>query len=162
MSAPGSGDRAALLAAALTAAAFAALGLAWWRDAAHRYEEPVWRESRFVALAPPAEVAGERWLVAVNLGCPHCKAHVRALAHRIAARAQPPALGVIVVDQPTRPARPDLGVLLPAGAWWDSAEVWREAWGRRIYGETFRFDARGRLLSATPAGTLPDSIRSRM
>jgi hypothetical protein len=105
---------------------------------------------------------GERWLVAVNLRCPHCKVHLRALARRIAPRARPPALGVIIVDQPARPARLDLGVPLAAGAWWDSAQVWRDAWGRRVYGETFRFDARGRLISATPAGMPPDSTGPRM
>jgi hypothetical protein len=100
--------------------------------------------------------------VAVNLRCPHCRAHLRLLARRVAGRERPPALGVIVVDQRVRPTRLDLGVPLAAGAWWDSAQVWRERWGRRVYGETFRFDARGRLLSATPAGTLPDSTGSRM
>jgi len=40
--------------------------------------------------------------------------------------------------------------------------VWRDKWGCRMYGETFRFDTRGRLLSATPVGTVPDSTGSRM
>jgi len=159
---PGRGERAAAVGVAIAAAALLALGLAWWRDAAHRYERPAWTASRFVQLVPATSERDERWLVAVNLRCPHCQAHLRALARRIARRARPPALGVIVVDQPARPARLDLGVPLAAGAWWDSAQVWRQAWGRRVYGETFRFDARGRLLSATPTGTLPDSSGSRM
>ena len=159
---PAPGERAAAVGVAIAAAALLALGLAWWRDAAHRYERPAWTASRFVQLAPATSGGDERWLVAVNLRCPHCQAHLRELARRIAPRARPPALGVIVVDQRARPARLDLGVPLAAGAWWDSAQVWREAWGRRVYGETFRFDARGRLLSATPAGTLPDSTGSRM
>ena len=166
MSAPGrAGARAGRVAMpglALAAAALVALGLAWWRDAAHRYERPAWAAARFVQLSPATERDRDRWLVAVNLRCPHCKAHLRWLARRIASRPRPPALGVILVDQPARPARLDLGVPLAAGAWWDSAQVWREAWGRRVYGETFRFDPRGRLLSATPAGTLPDSTGSRM
>ena len=156
------GERWAILAVAIAAAALVALGLAWWRDGAHGYERPRWDPARFVQLAPAEAAARERWLVAVNLRCPHCRAHLRALARRIASREQPPALGVIVVDQRARPARLDLGVPLAAGAWWDSAQVWRGRWGRRVYGETFRFDARGRLLSATPAGTLPDSSGSRM
>lgn len=143
-------------------AAVLALGLAWWRDGARRFEAPAWEPARFVRLEPATDAGRERWLVAVNLRCPHCQAHLRALAARIALRSRPPALGVILVDQPTRPASLDLGVPLAAGAWWDSARVWRESWGRRIYGETFRFDARGRLLSATPAGTVPDSTSSRM
>jgi hypothetical protein len=156
------GGRLPLVGLAVVVAAFAALGLAWWRDAGRRYERPAWAPSRFVPLLPAAAGARERWLVAVNLGCPHCQAHLRALAERIARRAQPPALGVLLVDQRVRPARLDLGVALPAGAWWDSAQVWRDAWGRRVYGETFRFDARGHLLSATPSGVLPDSTGSRM
>ena len=162
MSAPTRSERAALLALSLGTAALLALGLAWWRDAAHRYERPAWNPARFVELAPVTADDRERWLVAVNLRCPHCRAHLKALAARIAQRARPPALGVIVVDQSARPSRLDLGVPLTAGAWWDSTQVWRENWGRRVYGETFRFDARGRLLSATPAGTLPDSSGSRM
>ena len=154
--------RTGVLALALVAAAVLVLGLAWWRDGARRYGTPVWEPARFVQLEPATEAGGERWLVAVNLRCPHCLAHLRALERRIASRARPPALGVIVVDQPARPASADLGVPLAAGAWWDSARVWRGAWGRRIYGETFRFDTRGRLLSATPAGTVPDSTSSRM
>ena len=151
-----------MLGMALVAAALLALGLAWWRDAARSYERPVWKASRFVQLEPATEADRERWLVAVNLRCPHCQAHLRALERRIASRSSQPALGVILVDQPARPKRVDLGVPLTAGVWWDSAQVWRGAWGRRIYGETFRFDRRGRLLSATPAGTVPDSTSSRM
>ena len=162
MSEAARGERVAMLALLLSAAALLALGLAWWRDGAREYQAPVWQPARFVELAPATTIGGERWLVAVNLRCPHCQAHLRALARRIASRARPPALGAIIVDQRARPARIDLGVPLAAGAWWDSAQVWREAWGRRVYGETFRFDARGRLLSATPAGTLPDSTGSRM
>ena len=162
MSSPTRGERAAMLGLVVAAAALLALGLAWWRDGAREFQSPVWKPARFVQLSSPTDSTSERWLVAVNLRCPHCQAHLRALASRIAPRARPPALGVIVVDQRVRPARLDLGVPLTAGAWWDSAQVWREAWGRRVYGETFRFDARGRLLSATPAGTLPDSNGSRM
>jgi hypothetical protein len=147
---------------AIAAAAVGALGIAWWRDGTQRYERPTWSAQRFVQLSPATATNRERWLVAVNLRCAHCKAHLRSLARRIAARARPPALGVIVVDQHARPGRLDLDVPLTGGAWWDSAQVWRDGWGRRIYGETFRFDARGRLLSATPAGTLPDSTGSRM
>ena len=147
---------------ALVAAAVLALGLAWWRDGARPYETPVWKPSRFVQLVPATKAERERWLVAVNLRCPHCQAHLRALATRIATRPRPPALGVILVDQGVRPTRLGLGVPLTAGAWWDSAQVWRDQWGRRMYGETFRFDTRGRLLSATPVGTVPDSTGSRM
>ena len=156
------GERVAALCLAIAAVALGALGLAWWRDGTQRYERPTWSGRRFVQLSPVTEADRERWLVVVNLRCGHCQAHLRALARRIAGRARPPALGVILVDQHARPGRLDLGVPLPGGAWWDSAQVWRDGWGRRVYGETLRFDAGGRLLSATPAGTLPDSTSSRM
>jgi hypothetical protein len=156
-------ERLNAIALALALAVFAALGLAWWRDRARHYDTPRFEPARFVELAPSEPLAGrERWLVAVNLDCPHCQAHVRALAARTATRARPPALAVLVVDQPSRPVALNLGVALAGGAWWDRAQVWRERWGRRVYGETFRFDSLGRLLSSTPAGVVPDSSGSRM
>lgn len=156
-------ERLNALALLLAVGIFAALGLAWWRDRARHFDTPRFDAARFVALAPAQPLAGrERWLVAVQLACPHCQAHVRALAARIAGRAHPPALAVLVVDSPARPAALALGVPLTGGAWWDRAQVWRESWGRRVYGETLRFDSLGRLLSSTPAGVVPDSAGSRM
>ena len=156
-------ERLNAVAFALAVGIFTALGLAWWRDRAQHYETPHWSPTRFIALAQPEQLAGrELWVVAVNLACPHCQAHVRALAARTSGRPHPPALAVLVVDQSSRPAHLQLGVPLAGGAWWDRAEVWREAWGRRVYGETFRFDARGRMLSSTPVGVVPDSSSSRM
>ena len=151
------------IALVLALGVFAALGLAWWRDRAQHYETPRWAAARFVTLVAPEPLAGrELWVVAVNLACPHCQAHLRALSARNAARAHPPALAVLVVDQPSRPPVLELGVPLAGGAWWDRAQVWRERWGRRVYGETFRFDVHGRMLSSTPAGVVPDSLGSRM
>ena len=136
----------------------AALGLAWWRDQARTYEPPRWDPARFVTVAPETSgVLEQRWVVAVNLACPHCQEHLRELAARIEPRSTRPALAALFVDQPGRPDSLDLGVPLPGGAWWDSAQVWRESWGRRMYGETFRFDASGSLLSSTPVGVVPDS-----
>ena len=147
----------------LAVGALVALGLAWWRDHTRAFAMPRWREADFVGLAAAgAPLERERWVVVVNLRCPHCMAHLRWLSGRVAGRSRPPALAALVVDQPMRPRRTDLGLPLAGGVWWDSAQVWREAWGRRAYGETFRFDARGRLLSATPAGVLPDSVGSQM
>ena len=147
-----------LFALLLALAVLTATGLAWWRDRAHRFETPRWEAARFVPLTGEIPIEGrERWMVAVNLTCSHCQEHLRAVAARTAARAHPPSLGALIVDQPTRPTAFDLQVALPAGAWWDSANVWREAWGRRAYGETFRFGANGELLSSTSAGVVPDS-----
>ena len=156
-------ERLNALALLFAAGVLAALGLAWWGDHMRAFERPGWGRERFVALSPECSLAGgERWVVAVNLRCPHCRAHLTSLARRIGGRPRPPALSALIVDQPTRPARADLGTPLAGGVWWDSAQVWREGWGRRAYGETFRFDERGRLLSATPAGVLPDSESLRM
>ena len=153
------------LALLLAAGTMIALGLAWWRDRARSFETPRWTPERFVAFSP-GRVAPSRelWVVAVNLRCPHCRLHLRMLERQLAGRESPPDLGALVVDRATRPSPADGAALGPlsGGAWWDSAQVWREAWGRRAYGETFRFDAAGRLLSATPAGMLPDSTRSPM
>jgi hypothetical protein len=148
----------------LALAIFVALGLAWWRDRVRTFAEPRWEPARFVALTHEAmaAAAGERWVVAVSLACPHCQEHLRALAARTAPRERRPALTALIVDHPGRPARLDLGVPLAGGAWWDSAQVWRESWGRRAYGETFRFDTRGRFLSSTPAGVVPDSAGVRL
>jgi len=74
---------------ALVAAAVLALGIAWWRDGARPYETPEWKPARFVQLVPATMAERERWLVAVNLRCPHCQAHLRALATRIATRPRP-------------------------------------------------------------------------
>ena len=147
-----------LFALVIAGAVLLATGIAWWRDRARTFETPRWEAARFVALAPaePLEER-ERWVVAVSLTCPHCQEHLRALALRTAPRERPPALTALVVDQPQRPTSFSLGVPLAGGVWWDSTQVWREAWGRRAYGETFRFSAQGELLSSTPAGVVPDS-----
>src|SRR5262249_20131606 len=125
------------------------------------YETPAWDARRFVELTPARGEPAERWLVAVNLRCPHCSSHLRSLGAALARRGHAPPLAALVVDQPQRPRDLDLGVPLAGGGWWDSARVWRESWGRRVYGETFRFEAHGRLLSATPAGVIPDGFGSR-
>lgn len=153
------------LALVLAGSILVALGLTWWRERGHTFQDPRWEPARFVQVVPESPGLGgahERWLVAVNLQCPHCQAHLRALAARTHDRALPPALAALIVDQPTRPEHLDLGVALEGGAWWDSSEVWREKWGRRMYGETFRFDLSGHLLSSTPTGVVPDSSSSRM
>jgi hypothetical protein len=147
-------------------AVLVALAVTWWRDRSQKVPEPRWEPARLVMLQDESPaLAGsskERWLVAVSLQCPHCQEHLVALGHRIEGRAEKPALAALIVDMPTHPGKIDLGVALEGGAWWDSAQVWRESWGRRIYGETFRFDRGGEFLSSTPAGVVPDSSSSRM
>lgn len=142
----------------------AALGVAWWRDRAKHYDTPRFDAVAFepIVAAAPLEPTRERWIVAVHLGCPHCTQHLAALEARIAARPSPPALGALLVDEPTRPSASALRQALPAGVWWDREQHWRERWGRRVYGETFRFTSEGRLLGSTPVGVVPDSTGSRL
>lgn len=120
-----------------------------------------WGDARFVAVRAPETLAPgrERWIVAVNPACAHCRRHFEWLAARVAGRASPPALGVLVVDASGRPDTLALIGATPAGVWWDSAGAWRTAWGRRLYGETYRFDTSGRLLGLTHADEVPDSAR---
>lgn len=150
------------LAIVLAVLLLAALGLWWWREHSRLRVTPRWEPARFAQLvapraADPGPVGAERWVVAVNLKCPHCQSHLGWLRERIASRASPPLLGALIVDQPTRPGPLALGAL-GAGAFWDSAQVWREVWGRGMYGETMRFDSRGQLLGASPGGMVPDSL----
>jgi hypothetical protein len=149
-------DRAALATAAVLALALAAV---WAWDRSRPVPTIAWDGARFVALVPADSIAPgrERWIVAVQPACPTCGRHVRDLTARLATRVHPPALGVLVVDERARPAAPR-APRLSAGVWWDSAGLWRREWRRRRYGETYRFDAGGRLLGATPAGVLPDSV----
>lgn len=158
-------ERLNAIAGMFAIALFLALGVAWWSDRARHWETPVWDATHFVSLAAPSGAAagsGELWVVAVNLECPHCQQHLQALARRIEPRAQRPRLAALLVDSPARPTATALGVPLTGGLWWDRDQRWRQRWGRRVYGETFRFDAGGRLLSSTPAGVVPDSSGSRM
>jgi hypothetical protein len=135
------------------------LGVAWWRERTRVYAEPRWEPARFAAVVPESAAAGrERWVVAVNLRCPHCQLHLRALADSLAGWSRRPALAALVVDQPEPPAVTRLGHRLDGGVWWDRQEVWRREWGRRGYGETYRFDADGRLVAATPAGVFPRDV----
>lgn len=158
----GSIQRLNQLALVLAVLLLASLGAWWWREHAKLRATPRWEPTRFAQLAAPrasasADADAERWVVAVNLDCPHCQAHLAWLRERIASRATPPLLGALLVDQPTRPDPSTLGTL-SAGAYWDSAQVWREVWGRGMYGETMRFDAHGQLMGASPGGMVPDSL----
>lgn len=147
------------IALALALVCFAGLG-AWWAiDRAHPAETPRWRAVEFAPLEPPARPAGPCWMVAVNPSCPHCRARLADLARRGSAAAAGAALGAILVDLPGRPDSLLVAGELPAGVWWDSANVWRERWRRRVYGETLEFDGAGRLERIVdPAGGV-DAVR---
>lgn len=152
-------NRAALVLAALL---LLALGVAWAWSRLRPVETPRWLPARFVELRPAtASEARERWIVAVHPGCPSCERHLAWLSARVASRAAHPALGVLVVDQPTRPSAVAFGDSRIAGVWWDSAGVWRRAWGRGRYGETYRFGPGGELLGVSGVERLPDSLARR-
>ena len=147
-------DRVAL---GLALAIFVAIGLAWGWDRVRGHETPRFSPAAFVALAPRAAASAGRplGLVAVNPVCPHCRLRYRQLAAALAARADAPALGVLVVDTPRRPDTLSLGAAAPGGVWWDSAQVWRARWRRGLYGELLVFDPHGTLVAAHGPGWNP-------
>ncbi len=149
-------NRAALALALLLLVGLAAL---WAWDRLRPLPPIAWAPTAFVALRAPAEAlpSGERWIVAVNPACGHCRRHFEWLAARVAGRAAPPALGVLVVDVGARPDTIAFVGATPAGVWWDHDGLWRRRWGRRLYGETYRFDSNGRLIGLTRADEVPDS-----
>lgn len=129
---------------------FVGLGAAWAVDRARTWERPRWEASRFVALrgghVPPPGSHG-LVAVAVNTRCPHCLESLAALADsleplRAAGRA--PRLVALVVDAPVRPGAREIARVNAGLVAWDSAQVWRHRWGRRLYGDVLHFDAGGR------------------
>lgn len=134
-------NQLALVASALL---FVAIGVLWWRDRSRVWETPRWDESRAARIAPRTAPAGSLALVAVHPGCSHCRTRLVELA--AAGDSLAATLGALLVDVEPRPRAVALGVPLPGGVWWDSAGMWRNAWGRRVYGETFLFGPDGALV----------------
>ncbi|MFN8589654.1 MAG: hypothetical protein U0704_17845 [Candidatus Eisenbacteria bacterium] len=132
---------------------FVAIGLLWWRDRTRVWEAPRWDETRWVAIAPataPVPASGRRLLIAVHPGCSHCRTRLAQLAAEGAADSLGAPLAALLVDVEPRPGRVELGTPLPGGIWWDSAGAWRNAWGRRVYGEGYVFTAGGALERVVP------------
>jgi hypothetical protein len=143
-------NRAALV---LALALLVAIAVLWWRDSSRLRETPRWDESGAVPLRAAAAGGRERWIVAVNPGCPECRDRLARLAGALARRGDGPALGVLLVDVPRRPDSLAGAEGLAAGVWWDSAATWRERWGRKAYGEVLVFSPGGALRRILP----PDS-----
>lgn len=139
----------------LAAVAFAALAALWLWDRSHRWETPRWEPARFAAMSDaPATTARERWVFAVNPICAHCRRRLAEVADSLASQPNVPALAALLVDVPARPDTVRLAAALPAAVYWDSARVWRERWGHRVYGEILIFDGSGRLLRTIAPGTV--------
>jgi len=143
-------NRVALL---LSLALFVAIGGLWWRDRTRVRVTPGWRDARVVELRAADAGARERWIVAVNPECAHCRERLARLAAALARRADGPALGVLLVDVPHRPDSLSGARGFAAGVWWDSAATWRGRWRRSRYGEVLVFSPGGSLRRILP----PDS-----
>ena len=141
------------LLAALSLAAFLILALA---GHARRAAVPFWDPARFTCLAgAPAAAASRTWMVAVNPGCPHCRASLPQVTALARAEHPVPELEVLLVDTPERPSADSVRTLPASIVWWDSAGIWRRSWRRTTYGEILVFDAGGRLVEARPPVTNP-------
>lgn len=155
--APGGGLAALLNRAAAWASVvlLVALVAVWAWDRARRRDEPAWNPARFVTLTPPTDVGAsgaDLWLVAVNPGCPHCRARLSEVSASLVSRADAPRLGALIVDTTRRPDTLSLAGFAPAGVYWDSAQVWRARWGHRVYGEALVFAPGGKYRRTLPPG----------
>jgi hypothetical protein len=131
-------------------AAVLSLGLVWLADRGRDWERPRWEIAHFepiLVTSPPGASRGSR-VVAIQPACPHCLAGLAALVARRAAAADSLRLVALVVDWPRRPGEGFARSLGVDEVWWDEHAVWRRRWGRRVYGETYLFDRRGRLLGS--------------
>ena len=115
-------------------------------------ERPRLSAGMFVPLtgARPPLGGHERWVVAINLQCPHCRSTLETIAASPAARACGARVTALVVDTMHRPP---LEALPTGEVWWDVGQVWRDRWGRRVYGEVLCFDAGGRCVRVLPPET---------
>ena len=139
------------LLAALSLTAFAVLSI---HGRAGHGATPVFDPRRFVALRQSWHEERTMWLVAVNLGCPHCRASLPGLIDR-ARHESGVGIEVLLVDAPARPPADSIAALPIWNVWWDSTDVWRRGWHRSAYGEVLVFDAAGRLVSVRPPESAP-------
>lgn len=141
------------IALVVAAVLFVGLGATWAVVQSRRPPAPVWRATDFALVREASEARdGDRWVVAVNTGCPHCREHLARLATERHAAGGGPTLAALLVDVPARPDTTSLDALASGGVWWDSAGVWRESWGHRAYGEVLVFDSSGRHRRTLPPG----------
>ena len=131
-------------------AAVLSLGLVWLADRGRTWERPRWEVARFEPILVRATPGEPRWsrVVAIQPACPHCLAGLAALVERRGAGGDSLRLVALVVDWPRRPGERFARSLRVDEVWWDEHAVWRRRWGRRVYGETYVFDRRGRMLAS--------------
>jgi hypothetical protein len=156
------GRAAAILFCAFVAFAVVGIGGWWAWDRTRGWPTPRFSAGEFVVVelrtgGPPSE----RWVVAVNPACEHCRQSL-ADAERVRARmTRPPRLEALVVDAP-RPPSPEVFAANDLDAvWWDAHEVWRHRWGHRVYGEVLCFDPRGRYLGTRAAADVARDVPDR-
>jgi hypothetical protein len=153
-----------LLVASCALGALVALGAAWRLDRARGWETPRWDPDRFVLIRdaahregngghtsePDLPVAGERWVVAIQPLCPHCR---ESLSRLVAARARhedPVEIEALIVDSSRRPLTTILAETGVDRVWWDERNDWRRRWGHRVYGEILIFDTNGAHVRSLP------------
>ena len=130
-----------------------ALAVLWIAARARVTEVPRWSDEEFASLheAPGAPDGwAERWVVAVEPDCPHCRVSLESVA---AARDHSGAavdVTALIVDAARAPADSTLAMLPADESRWDSGGRWRRSWGHAIYGEVLCFDPAGRLLRVLP------------
>jgi hypothetical protein len=160
--------RLALAGWGLAAASLVAFGLLLAFAKARPAALPVLREGRFARLsAAPvvARAAGdsagprERWFVAINPWCPHCRASLPAAIARAAISGNA-RVAVLLVDTRARWPADSLAAMSATDVWWDSAGIGRREWRRSDYGEILIFDQAGRLQrTIAPGGPAPAGDR---
>lgn len=143
------------MAGAIAALLLVGVAAFWTWERFRPHHVPVFEPARFAVFQQPASFPEERWLVAVNPGCSHCREHLMALSEHLAGAPESARLGALIVDTPERPDTLTLAALTPAGVWWDSAGIWRSEWEHRVYGEVLQFASDGTLRKTQPAGWRP-------
>jgi hypothetical protein len=129
-----------------------AIAFGWMRhaDRARVWQTPRWDTTRLTLIRGAMfSSEAERWVVAVNPKCPHCRAELARLV-ATPRGGRPARIDALIVDTPERPKASEIQDAPVAAVWWDARNAWRERWGHRVYGELFVFDTHGRYLRTAP------------
>ncbi len=146
----------------LAVLALAGLALLWQLDRSRHREAPRWPAPGAVALrtAPPGGARPvETWAVVVHLGCAACRTSLAGVAATRERQRAPIRVAALLVDEPRSPARTAWTPLPAEDVWWDAGQRWRNAWGRRAYGEVLCFDSTGAFVR--DLGPLSEPVANR-